>query len=209
MELSSNSLRAAVADLVARDADLAGVVRRFGPPPMWGRRPGFASLVRIVLGQQVSLVSAAAAYRRLQGAAGRVTPSRVAALGEERLRSAGLTRQKAVYCRSLATAIVAGRLDLSSLRGLPDAEVRSSLIAIPGIGPWTIDIYLLMALRRPDIWPTGDLALARALQRVKRLRKVPGDRRMSAIARPWSPWRAVAARVLWHFYLSSKGGPIR
>ncbi len=204
VQLSSRSLRSAVSELAARDADLAGVVERFGPPPLWARRPGFATLIRIILEQQVSLGSAAAAYRRLQGAAGRVTPSRVASISEERLRAAGLTRQKAAYCRGLATAVLAGRLDLVPLGRLPDEEVRSSLLEVPGIGPWTADIYLLIALRRPDVWPRGDLALARALQRVKRLQRTPADHRMSGIARRWSPWRAVAARVLWHFYLSSR-----
>ncbi|MGH7562908.1 MAG: DNA-3-methyladenine glycosylase family protein, partial [Gemmatimonadota bacterium] len=202
--LSSNSHRTAVAEIGARDPDLAAVVERFGPPPLWARRPGFATLVRIILEQQVSLSSAAAAYGRLQVVTARVTPSRVASLSEKRLRAAGLTRQKAAYCRGLAAAIVAGGLDLSRLGQLPDDEVRSMLLEVPGIGPWTADIYLLMALRRPDVWPSGDLALARALQRVKRLRKVPNDHRMSGIARAWTPWRAVAARLLWHFYIQSR-----
>ncbi|MGH7571675.1 MAG: DNA-3-methyladenine glycosylase family protein [Gemmatimonadota bacterium] len=205
--LSGRSLRAAVVEIGARDPDLAAVVERFGPPPLWARRPGFATLVRIILEQQVSLSSAAAAYGRLQAVTGRVTPSRVAAVSERRLRAAGLTRQKAAYCRGLAAAIVARDLDLSRLGQLPDDEVRSMLLEVPGIGPWTADIYLLIALRRPDVWPCGDLALARAIQRVKRLRKIPSDQRMSGIARQWAPWRAAAARILWHFYLSSGRDP--
>jgi DNA-3-methyladenine glycosylase II len=201
--LSSHSLRVALAEIVARDHDLAAVVERFGPPPLWARRPGFSTLVRIILEQQVSLRSAAAAYARLQAVAGRVTPARVTSVSERDLRAAGLTRQKAAYCHGLASAVVAGGLDLGRLDRLPDDEVRSILVELPGIGPWTADIYLLIALRRPDVWPSGDLALARALQGVKRLRRVPSDDHMSRIARTWAPWRAVAARVLWHFYLSS------
>jgi len=201
--LSSSSLRVALAEIGARDPDLAAVVERYGPPPLWARRPGFSTLMRIILEQQVSLRSAAAAYARLQAVAGRVTPARVASIGERELRAAGLTRQKAAYCRGLASAVVVGGLDLGRLDGLPDDEVRSALVELPGIGPWTADIYLLMALRRPDVWPKGDLALARALQRLKRLRRAPGEDRMARIARTWAPWRAVAARVLWHFYLSS------
>jgi len=201
--LSAISLRVAVAEIGARDADMSAVVERYGPPPLWARRPGFSTLIRIILEQQVSLRSAAAAYTRLQAAAGRVTPARVASISERELRAAGLTRQKAAYCRGLASAVVAGGLDLGRLDGLPDDEVRSALVELPGIGLWTADIYLLMALRRPDVWPSGDLALARALQRVKRLRRAPGEDRMAGIARTWAPWRAVAARVLWHFYLSS------
>jgi DNA-3-methyladenine glycosylase II len=203
VRLSPETLGLAVAELAARDPDLAAVVERFGPPPLWARRPGFSTLVRIILEQQVSLRSAAAAYARLQAVAGRVTPARVAAIGERDLCAAGLTRQKAAYCRGLANAIVAGGLDLDGLDGMPDDDVRSALIELPGIGPWTADIYLLMALRRPDVWPNGDLALARALQRVKRMRRAPGEDRMARVARTWAPWRAAAARVLWHFYLSS------
>ena len=202
--LSTLSLRRAVTELAASDADLAAVVERFGSPPLWARRPGFATLVRIILEQQVSLGSAAAAYRRLQTAAGRVTPARVASISEETLRAAGLTRQKAAYCRALARAVVDGRLRLADLGRGSDEKVRSTLIEVPGVGPWTADIYLLMALRRPDVWPTGDLALARALALVKGLSRIPGEPRLSKIARRWAPWRAVAARILWHFYLSSR-----
>ena len=203
MRLSPEMLGLAVAELGARDPDLAAVVGRYGPPPLWARRPGFSTLVRIILEQQVSLRSARAAYARLQAVAGRVTPARVASIPERELRAAGLTRQKAAYCRGLAQSIVAGGLDLGALDRLPDDEVRSSLVELPGVGPWTADIYLLIALGRPDVWPRGDLALARAIQRVKRLRRAPGEERMSRIARAWSPWRAVAARILWHHYLST------
>jgi DNA-3-methyladenine glycosylase II len=183
------------------------VVRRWGPPPLWARRPGYATLVRIILEQQVSLASAGAAYSRLQAAAGRVTPGRVARLSEARLRRSGLTRQKAAYCRKLATRIVERRITLSRLAHLQDDEARSSLLQVPGIGPWTADIYLLMALRRPDVWPDGDLALARAAHRVKRLRRCPTEERLRRIASAWAPWRAVAARILWHSYLSSRKRP--
>ena len=202
--LSSRTLRRAVGELKTRDPDLAVVVERFGEPPLWARRPGFATLIRIILEQQVSLSSGAAAYRRLQAVAGRVTSARVAALREDRLRAAGLTRRKAAYCRGLARAVVDGGLQLQDLHRRPDAEVRTTLLEVPGIGPWTVDIYLLMALRRPDVWPSGDLALARALTQVKGLSRVPGERRLTRIASQWSPWRAVAARILWHFYLSSR-----
>jgi len=202
-QLSRESLRAGVRELTASDPDLAGVVERFGPPPMWGRRPGFATLARIILEQQVSLTSAAAAYRRLQDAAGKVTPHRVARLGERGMRDAGLTRQKAAYCHALARAVCSGRLRLDALAGMPEEDVRDALQSLPGVGPWTVNIYLLMALRRPDAWPTGDLALAKAFREVKRRRKLPSYSELDRAARRWAPWRAVAARILWHHYLSS------
>ena len=201
--LSRELLLGGVRDLAARDSDLAAVIDRHGSPPLWGRPPGFATLVRIILEQQVSLASARAVYGRLHSAVGRVTPHVVAATTDERLRRAGLTRQKAAYCRSLALAIVERRLDLSALAHQDDAAVETALQEHPGIGPWTTDIYLLMALRRPDVWPRGDLALAKAAQRVKGLRSLPDSRQLAAMAQTWAPWRAVAARILWHEYLSS------
>ncbi len=202
--LTRTRLLRGVKELSARDRDLARVVDRFGPPPLWARRPGFAALVRIILEQQVSLASARAAYVRLKAAAGRVTPYRIAKISDTQLRRYGLTRQKASYCRNLAKCIVDGRLTLSHLLHLDEHTVRSMLLQVPGIGPWTADIYLLMVLRRPDVWPVGDLALAKAAQQVKRLRSCPTQEKLQRIARGWAPWRAVAARILWHSYLSNK-----
>lgn len=200
--LTTTGLLRGVKELSARDRDLAGVVERFGPPPLWARPTGFAALVRIILEQQVSLASARATYTRLKAAAGRVTPHRIDNMSHARLRTYGLTRQKAFYCRNLARCIVNRDLKLSQLLQLDDQTARSNLLQLSGIGPWTADIYLLMVLRRPDIWPDGDLALAKATQQVKRLRKYPNQEKLRSIARAWAPWRAVAARILWHFYLS-------
>ena len=155
----------------------------------------------------MSLASGRAAYSRLQAAAGRVTPARVARLREARLRNAGLTRQKASYCRQLAICIVDRTLTLGHLAQLDDHAGRSRLLKVPGIGPWTADIYLLMALRRPDVWPDGDLALAKAAQQVKRLRSLPNQEKLRRLAGAWAPWRAVAARILWHSYLSTRRRP--
>ena len=202
--LTRDSLLQGIGELCAIDSDLAAVVHKLGPPPMWARKAGFATLVRIILEQQVSLSSARATYSRLQAALGRVTAHRVAALSLTDLRALGITRQKAGYCSNLARLIAAGELQLSAIAEFSDAEARRKLCAVRGIGPWTADIYLLMALRRPDVWPDGDLALAEAARRVKRLRKPPTSDRLRRLARPWSPWRAVAARILWHFYLSER-----
>lgn len=204
--LTPRSLVRGVKAVGARDAHLAAVVDRFGPPPLWARPPGFATLVRIILEQQVSLASGRAAYTRLQAAAGRVTPSRVAGLSESRFRRHGLTRQKARYCRDLAARIVNRELSLERLGRLDDDAVRAGLVEVTGIGRWTADIYLLMALRRPDVWPVGDLALVKSAQQVKRMRSCPSQEKLRRIARAWAPWRAVAARILWHAYLSSRAG---
>jgi len=206
--LSATLDERAVADgaaaLARRDADLAGILARHGPPPLWGRPPGFETLVAIILEQQVSLASGAAALARLREAAGSVEPAAVARLGEDGARGAGLTRQKARYVVGLATAILDGRFDPDRLATAADETVREKLVALPGIGRWTADIYLVMALRRPDVWPDGDLALAAAMRRAKGLDRLPSAADQRTIAEDWRPWRAVAARQLWQAYLAGE-----
>ena len=203
LQLTTDTLAEGVAELTRRDPHLAAVVARHGAPPLWDRPPGFGTLVQIILEQQISLSAGRAAYGRLERLAGAVTPERVAALSETELRGAGLTRQKSAYIRDLAQAIVAGEFDPDALVALDDDEARAALIKLRGIGAWTANIYLLMALGRADIWPAGDLALVAAMREVKRLRSSPDPDRIGRITRAWSPWRAVAARVLWHHYLST------
>jgi DNA-3-methyladenine glycosylase II len=201
--LTWRSLLHATRELSDRDPDLKAVVDTYGPPPLWAREPGFHTLIHIVLEQQVSLASAKAAYDRLVAATRRLVPERFLALTDTELKNVGFSRQKAGYSRGLAQAILDGRLDLARIETLDDGQAKGELIAIKGIGPWTADIYLLMVLRRPDAWPTGDLALAAAARRVKRLRSQPTAEKLERIGKAWRPWRAVAARILWHYYLSS------
>ena len=193
-----------VAQLLAeRDADLATVYGRFGPPPLWGREPGFPTLVYIILEQQVSLASARAAFQRLAAAISPVTPQAFLRLGDEELKAIGFSRQKTGYGRLLAQAILDGEIDLAGLAALDDDAVRAQLMKLKGVGRWSADIYLMEALLRPNVWPTGDLALAIAVQRVKRLAAVPGPAELEAIGEAYHPWRAVAARMFWHYYLSN------
>ena len=203
LQLTHETLAEGVGELVRRDPHLAAVVARHGAPPLWDRPPGFETLVQIILEQQISLSAGRAAYGRLQRLAGAVTPERVAALTEADLRAAGLTRQKSAYIRGLALAIVAGEFDPGGLTAMDDESARTELIKLRGVGAWTADIYLLMALGRADIWPSGDLALVAAIREVKRMRSVPSSDRIGRVTNTWRPWRAVAARVLWHHYLST------
>lgn len=185
------------------DEDLAGILKTFGLPPFWQRDPGFPTLVYLILEQQVSLASAKAAYQRLLAAAGApLHPQRFLKLDGRALKRIGFSRQKAGYCRLLAQSIHERRLNLEDLAQLDDEAAHTELVRIKGIGPWTADVYLLMALRRPDVWPVGDLALQKAVRRVKRLRKHPAPERLEKIGEAWRPWRAVAARLLWHDYLT-------
>jgi len=202
--LDKDGLADAVEDLAAVDPDLAGIAERHGTPPLWGREPGFETLVRIILEQQISLASAGAALERLGRAAGSVEPEAIVALGEEGLRAAGQTRQKSRYVVGLARDVIDGRLDLDAVAGADDDEARAQLTSVVGIGRWTADIYLLMALGRPDIWPAGDLALAGAMRHAKGLSALPTGAEQAVIAQAWRPWRAAAARLLWQAYLAGE-----
>ena len=195
----------AVRELCERDRDLASVVEKFGLPPFWKREPGFPTLVYIILEQQVSLASARALYSRLQEAVRPFTPNRFLKLTETEMRRLGFSRQKTHYTRLLADAIHRRQLKLQALHKLEDKLAHEQLTSLKGIGNWTADIYLLSALRRPDIWPIGDLALATAVQEVKHLRKRPSPERLEKMSAPWRPWRAVAARLFWHAYLCKRG----
>ena len=203
--LTRATLLDGVRELTARDARLSRIVERHGPPPLWARPRGFATLVRIILEQQVSLASAAALFKRLERALdGGVTPAAVRAAGAPGLQALGLTWQKAGYVHDLAERVTSGTLPLATLGRLADDEAAALLTGIRGVGPWTASIYLLMALRRPDVWPPGDLALHKALERLCGRWRVPTSEEACALARRWQPWRAVAARILWHGYLSDR-----
>jgi DNA-3-methyladenine glycosylase II len=201
--LDTQSLAHGVTLLGQVDPHLARIAGELGPPPLWARASGFATLVHIILEQQVSLASARAAFEKLRQADG-LTPAAFLRFDDAELKTIGFSRQKAGYCRGLAEAILHREIDLEALAALDDAPARAALVAVKGIGPWTADIYLLMVLLRPDIWPSGDLALATAMQEVKGLPTRPNPQEMEQIARPWRPWRAVAARLLWHHYLSRR-----
>ena len=190
--------------LAERDPDLAGVVQRYGPPPMWSRPPGFATLIRIILEQQVSLASALAAFHRLEMRLGEITPRGFLTLDDVELKAIGFSRQKSRYGRLLAETLAAGQLDLDGLAALEDEQVRARLMDLKGIGRWSADIYLLMALRRADIWPRSDLALVNAVTRLKGLAQPPTPAEFEQIGEAWRPWRSVAARLAWFEYLGGK-----
>jgi len=203
--LNENVFAQGVRLLVDRDPHLAEVMQKYGPPPLWVREPGFPTLVYIILEQQVSLASAKAAFDRLTNAVRPLTPGRFLKLTGSELLRIGFSRQKTLYTRLLAESLSRRYFDLRDLDHLHDEAARKMLTTFKGIGKWTADIYLLSALRRPDIWPTGDLALATAVQEVKRLRQRPSPERLEKMSAPWRPWRAVAARLFWHHYLSKRG----
>ena len=201
--LNEKSLLEGISYLAGKDTYLAQIVNDFGNPPMWDRNPGFPTLLHIILEQQVSLASAKAAFTKLETASGEITPKRFLAFSDEDFREFGFSRQKTRYGRELSRAILNGQLNIAALGELDDQSVRRELIKVKGVGEWTANIYLLMTLLRPDIWPTGDLAIAKAVQAVYNLSKRPTQDELKLIAEQWKPWRAVAARILWHYYLSA------
>lgn len=203
--LDEYNLVAACEELAARDADLAFIFRGFGAPPLWRREANFATLVHIILEQQVSLASALSAFNRLgETLDGAVTPENVLRLSDAELKAAYFSRQKIAYVRDLTQKISDETLNLHSLENLSDAQVKIELKQVKGIGDWTSDIYLLMALMRPDVMPKGDLALHVAWQKLRKLEQRPNSEHFLRIAERWQPFRAVAARLLWHFYLKTK-----
>jgi DNA-3-methyladenine glycosylase II len=201
--LTERTLARAVEHVCALDRDLDRVVAEFGTPPLWARAPGFATLVHIILEQQVSLASARAAFARLRAALTTLTPRSFLTLDDQTLKTIGFSRQKIIYVRHLAEAINTGALDLDGLARLPDEAARGELLKLKGIGSWTADVYLLMALCRPDVFPSGDLGLLVAAQHVKQLPARPTPTELEILGERWRPWRAVAARILWHYYLST------
>lgn len=202
--LTKANLASAAQHLASRDKDLAFILKAYGPPPLWSRRPVFSTLIRIILEQQVSLASAASMYMRLNQHIQPFEPERVIELGATHLKSLGLTRQKTAYCIHLAESINNNSLNLRSLSKMNDEDAKASLMQVKGIGSWSADIYLLMVLHRPDIWPASDLALATAVTKLKRLKQRPTTDQLYGTADQWRPFRSVAARMLWQFYLARR-----
>ena len=203
--LTDETFLRCISELGMHDSDLAQVVSTFGNPPFWTHAPGFPGVVIAILAQQVSLESAQAAFTKLENAIGSISPEGFLSLDDDALRTIGFSRQKASYVRGVAQGIMAGQIDLQDLESMDDDEARKALMEVRGIGPWTADTYLLFALRRPDAWPSGDLALAKAIQEIRGLATTPSSEEVDGIADTWRPWRAVAARILWHHCLSERG----
>lgn len=203
--LTDETFTTAAMALAARDRHLGEVVAEHGVPEFWHRPATFATLALFIVEQQVSLASAQAVFERMVATLGAVTAEAVASASESALGSVGLTRQKLRYLRGLAESTLAGAVDLEALAGEPDDEVRRRLLEVTGIGPWTADVYLLSALRRPDVWPVGDRALQVGVGDRLQLGSPPTPRQLADVGERWRPHRSVAARLIWHDYLRRRG----
>lgn len=187
--------------LSKKDIHLKAIIKEHGYPPMWTRKQGFETLVLTILEQQVSLAAAFAAYKKLKTRIGTVTPAKILLMSNEELRECYFTRQKQVYVKELATAIVTKKLQLKKFSLMTDEEVRVHLTAIKGIGNWTADVYLMHALQRTDLFPLGDIALVNSLKERKQLPAHTSKEELLMIAEPWRPYRTIAAMILWHAYI--------
>jgi DNA-3-methyladenine glycosylase II len=184
------------------DADFANVIQLYGYPPMWTRPNTFETLVHIILEQQVSLASALSALNKLRERVQEITPRRILLLTDAEMRECYCSRQKTAYIKYLAEAIIGGQIDLEAFRQMEDADIRTQLTALKGIGNWTVDVYLMFVLQHTDVLPIGDLAIVNAIKRLKSLPKETIKDDLVILAEQWKPYRTVASMLLWHYYLS-------
>ena len=191
------------------DKDLHAVIRQYGHPPMWTRPATFQTLILFILEQQVSLASAYAAFKKLKEKVGYVTPAKILSLTDEELRSCYFSRQKIVYARALATAVKEKTISLRKLALAGEDTVRTELKKIKGIGDWTVDVYLMHALQRSDLFPLGDIALVNSMKEVKQLSQTITKIEMLEIAESWRPYRTIASMILWHAYIQKRGIRLR
>lgn len=199
---SEDNLQELYDKLAKRDRHLNQIIKKYGYPPVWVRPNSFETLVLTILEQQVSLASAYSAYKKLKERIS-ITPKNLLQLTDDELRSCYLSRQKIIYTRELANAIVSKKINLKKFEGLPDDVVRTELKALKGIGDWTVDIYLLHALRRTDVFPVGDLALVNSIKMVKQLPTATKDEIIEMSAK-WKPYRSIATMLFWHYYIKKK-----
>lgn len=190
--------------LARQDPALASVLQKYGYPPLWARSPGFPSLIHIILEQQVSLASASAVFRKLESAVGNLTPANFLNINDEDLLKFGFSRQKKQYARLLATVVLSGNFDFDALSQMEDSDLRAYMKTLKGVGDWTVDIYSLMCLLRPNVLPKGDLALYESYRVLYSLENRPTHEYFEANTLHWQPWRSVGARLLWHFYLCER-----
>jgi DNA-3-methyladenine glycosylase II len=203
MVRTKESIRSAVDALAEREPNFAAVVERYGHPEPRCRPPGAATLLRTIVGQQVSVAAASSMWAKLESAYGSPPDlERLLSASDEELRLAGISRQKAGYIRSLAQLVTSGELDLDALPS-EDEEAIALLTKIKGIGRWSAEIYLLFAEGRPDIWPAGDLAVQVEIGRLFGLAEKPSEKHIRELAEHWRPYRGAAAILAWHSYNSS------
>ena len=190
--------------LARKDKHLKNVIKQYDYPPLWSRVASFATLIHIILEQQVSLASAKAAFLKLEAKIGHITPEKIIQLSDEEMKACYFSRQKIKYAKHLATAIINNELSIEQLNDLPDESLRTELKKIKGIGDWTVDVFMMMALHRCDCFPAGDIALIKSIKEVKGLAPLTSKEEILLIADTWKPYRTIAAFILWHAYIKKR-----
>lgn len=189
--------------LANQDSDLKLILENHGYPPMWTRKNTFETLVHIILEQQISLASALATLNKLKEKLKEITSENILTLSDEEMRECYVSRQKNIYIKGLANAILNREINLEELSKMSNDDARKTLVSLKGIGNWTVDVYLMFTLQRTDIFPIGDLASVNALKRLKQLPTKTTKEELVEISEQWKPFRSVASMMLWHYYLSS------
>jgi DNA-3-methyladenine glycosylase II len=197
-------LQQALDHLAGADRHMAAAIAEIGPPPPRHRTAGFATLMEVIVAQQVSTASARAITGRLLERLPKLAPTDFVALTDADLRAVGFSRQKVIYGRDLAAAFLEGRLSVPKLRRMEDEAAIAALSTVKGIGRWSAEVFLLFSLKRPDIMPAQDLALLVAAQRLKGLKERPDAKKLLRLAEPWRPFRSYGARMLWHYYRNGR-----
>ena len=199
VKITKLTLSEGARELCKRDEDLARVVSEIGLPSLRSRAPGYNAILNIICGQQISTSAARAIGERLARIENPMTHKTALKLGPDRLRSAGLSAPKVEYALGIAEAIENGEFSFRKVARMPDDEAIQEMIKLKGIGRWSAEVYLLFALRRPDLWPADDLGIIKGYTHLKGLKEYPDREKLIKIGEPWKPWRSVAARLLWHY----------
>jgi DNA-3-methyladenine glycosylase II len=190
--------------LSRKDKDLKQIIKKYNRPLMWTRPATFSTLIHIILEQQVSLASAKAAFLKLKKKLKTITPQKILLMTDTEMKACYFSRQKIVYAKHLSQSIISKKLNLRKLSSLSDHEIRKELKQVKGIGDWTADVYLLFALQRTDLFPTGDLAMMNSLREIKQLPKHTSTEAILKLAESWRPYRSIATMILWHYYLQKR-----
>lgn len=199
--------RRGLTELCRLDPDFSRVRRAAGPLPWRVRDPGYAGLLRAICGQMISNQAANAIWGRLCALPGALEPAGLLQLPDEQLRAAGLSRPKVLHVRALAAACLDGRLDFAAIATMPNEDAVATIAAIPGLGPWSAEVFLVFGQQRPDVFPSGDLALAAGAAHLKGLPTRPSPKALAEMSFTWKPWRSLAARLLWHHWRHVTGRP--
>ncbi|MFA8341904.1 MAG: DNA-3-methyladenine glycosylase [Rhodothermaceae bacterium] len=199
-KLYAGNKKEAVEFLIKTDPLLAKLIKEFGNPKLWTRPEGFETLINIIVEQMLSVKAAASIFERFKKTLKKVTPQNILKADDEKLREVGLSYSKIKYCKNISQAVVSGELDLEALKKMDNKKATKTLTSIKGVGDWTANIYLMACMKRADIWPYGDNALALAVQKFHKIKEYPTKKELVEIGNRYAPWRSMAAFIYWNTY---------